>query len=379
MNIKLKKILLVDDSEFFLKMMGRTFENNGFECWFASSAAEALLFLDKNPPPDIILSDYEMPEINGIEFRRLLIDNNKLKDIPFVFLTSATDNELMIEGLDLQAIDYVVKDTPVKVVISKINNILNTIDKQRQLTEQEIKKAAQSLNFKSIPVQSPNINGFKIDFWHRAFDDVPGGDFIDFIQVNSRFNFVVLGDVMGKKWSAWFFTFGFLSYVRSAIRFAVLNGEYSVASILQKVNSVICFDNMLKDIMSSLSLLLLDSETGQVTYAGAGDLPLLHYQATNQQITRIKSTGILLGLFESGNYNEQKISLQPHDKLFIFTDGMIDYVGEGGKKSDFDSFETDIKPYMEAGEEFEAIKTKLFMANPASQADDQSIISIYKN
>ena len=379
MNATLKKILLVDDNEFFLKMMGKSFKNNGFECSFASSAAEAMLFLEKTPAPDLILSDYEMPEINGIEFRKLLVDNNVLKDIPFVFLTSSTDKDLMMEGLDLQAIDYVVKDTPVKMIITKINNILNTIENQRKLTEMEIKKAAQSLNFKSIPVRSPQLQGFKVDFWHRAYHDIPGGDFIDFIQVTERYNFVVLGDVMGKKWNAWFFTFGFLSYVRSAIRFAVLDGEYSAAAILHKVNSVICFDNMLKDILSSLSLLLLDSETGEITYAGAGDLPLLHYRANTKQVERIQSTGILLGLFEAGNYDEQKIKLLPHDKLFIFTDGMIDFVADSGKKSDFNSFEENIRPYLQAGDGFEEIKTKLFVANPAQQADDQSIISIYKN
>jgi sigma-B regulation protein RsbU (phosphoserine phosphatase) len=374
-----KKILLVDDNEFFLKMMGQSFKNHGFDCSFAVSGDDAIAFLQNNPPPDIILSDYEMPGMNGIEFRQYLLTDTVFKDIPFVFLTNLSDNNIMITGLGLRAIDYVVKDTPVKVILSKINNILFTIEKQRELSELEIKKAASLLNFKSIPVKAPDIKLFKVEFWHRAYHDIPGGDFIDFIQVNDRYSFVVLGDIMGKKWMAWFFTFGFLSYIRSAIRFAAFGGEYSVAQILQKVNSVICFDNMLKDILSSLSLLLVDSETGNITYAGAGDLPLLHFKAVNNTIAKVTSSGLLLGLFENGNYNEQQINLEKGDRLFIFTDGMIDFAVDENKKSDYNLFAGTLKPYLMNNLSFDELKEKLFVQGTDKQVDDQSIISLYKN
>jgi len=379
MNSRAKKILLVDDNEIFLKMMGQSFKNHGFECTFASSAEDAITLLNTSSPPDIILSDYEMLEMNGIEFKRHLMHDAELKDIPFVFLTYFSDNDLIISGLDLRAIDFVVKDTPIKVIISKINNILFTIEKQRELTELEIKKAASSLNFKSIPVTKPTVKGFEIDFWHNAYHDIPGGDFIDFIRVNDRYKFVVLGDVMGKKWMAWFFTFGFLSYIRSAVRFTALSGEYSVAAILQKVNSVICFDNILKDILSSLSLLLIDSEENKITYAGAGDLPLLHYQSANNKLKQLNSTGLLLGLMEEGNYNQQEIILEKGDKLFIFTDGMIDFIDESMKKSDYNLFVEMMQPYMTMDDGFTKMKKELFLKGLDQQVDDQSIISIYKN
>jgi sigma-B regulation protein RsbU (phosphoserine phosphatase) len=374
-----KKVLLVDDNQFFLKLMEQAFKKYGFECNVAASAEEAIILLKEIPRPDIILSDYEMLKMNGIEFRRYLMNDPVLKDIPFVFLTYLSDQGLMIKGLGMRAIDYLVKDTPIKVIMSKVNNILFTIETQRELSELEIKKAAASLNFKSIPVEMPAIKGFDIDFWHNAYHDIPGGDFIDFIRVNDRYSFIVLGDVMGKKWMAWFFTFGFLSYVRSAIRFAAFSEDYSVASILQKVNSIICFDNVLKDILSSLSLLLIDSETNSISYAGAGDLPLLHYRAASEQVSLISSSGLLLGLFDQGNYTQQEVVLEKGDRLFIFTDGMIDFADEAGKKSDFALFLETIKPYFVMEDAFTQMKVNLFSKGWREQVDDQSIISIYKN
>ncbi|MDB5111759.1 MAG: fused response regulator/phosphatase [Mucilaginibacter sp.] len=374
-----RKILLVDDNPLFLKLMEQAFKKYHFKCHIVSSAEEAISFLKTNSPPDIILSDYEMLEMNGIDFRKYLMNEPELKDIPFVFLTYLPDKDLMIKGLDLRAIDFLLKDTPVNVIVSKINNILFTIEKQRELSEIEIKKAAASLNFKSIPVETPHIKGFDIDFWHHAYKDIPGGDFIDFIRVNDRYSFIVLGDVMGKKWMAWFFTFGFLSYIRSALRFAAFDEEYSTATILKKVNNIICYDSVLKDILLSLSLILIDSDTNKITYSGAGDLPLLHYKARAHRIIQVASSGLLLGLFEQGNYTQQEISLKKGDRLFFFTDGMIDFVNETGKKSDYQNFADTLQSSLAIENTFTKMKKNLFSKSLNKQVDDQTIISIYKS
>jgi sigma-B regulation protein RsbU (phosphoserine phosphatase) len=377
---KPKEILLVDDDQLFLKLIERVFKKSGFVVRLAPSAEAAIELLQKKEfRPDIIMSDYLMLKMDGFEFRRYLMGDSDFKDIPFVFLTFFSDKDLVEKGLDLQAIDYVIKDTPINVIVSKVNNILFAVDKQRELSENEVKKAAKSLNIKSIPVRSPIIQGFEVDFWHMAYHDIPGGDFIDFIKVNERYQFIVLGDIMGKKWMAWFFTFGFLSYVRSAVRFAAFNQEYSTARIMQQVNSIICFDEVLKDILSSLSLLLIDTETNKITYSGAGDLPLLQYSNETAELTSVSSSGLLLGLFEEGNYSEREIILKPGDRLFVFTDGMIDFVDATGKKSDYNQFSKTLKPFMEKENNFAQLAQKLFAENLNEQVDDRSIISIYKN
>lgn len=377
MSADLKKILLVDDNQLFLKILSHAFKKAGIECLTAESGYEAINLL-KTVTPDAILSDYEMPEMNGMEFREHLMQDVELNNIPFVFLTHVTDKALMIKGLKLEAIDYVTKDTPVNVIVSKLNNLIYAVHKQQEQSKQELKKAAEALNVRSIPNKTPEINGFEINFWHQSYQDIPGGDFIDFIKVNDRYSFIVLGDIMGKKWKAWFFTFSFLSYVRAAIRFGIHDHDYSVSSILQKVNNVICLDDILKDILSSLSLLMIDNETQQITYSGAGDLPLLHYDSKAARFKKISSDGLLLGLFPDGNYTEQLINLAKDDQLFIFTDGMTDFSDSGGKKSDYNIFANELEPYLNKKYNFEQIKTDLFKPAITARVDDCSIINIYK-
>ncbi|TLV02603.1 response regulator [Dyadobacter luticola] len=374
-----KKILLVEDSRLFSRVVEAALMRAGYQCVLAESATEALQLL-VTETPDLILSDYDMPEMNGFDFRQAVLMNPNIRDIPFVFLTSFTDNSLVLQGLSMYALDFINKETPIPVIISKLNNIITSLQNEHSRSVRELKIAAETLNVKSIPVREPEVPGFKVHFWHQGFRGYPGGDFLDFVQVDGRFCFAFLGDIMGKKWQAWFFTFGFLSYIRAAIRFCVLDNDFNLDTIVQKINKLIYLDESLQNILSSLSLLLLDSETGEAHYTGAGDLPLIHYKAASRSVSTIQSSGLLLGLLEDGYYDKRTIALQPGDSLIIFTDGMIDIPSNGKKKSDYPFFVERISPYLSKPESFAHIRTKVLeRINDSNQLDDASIIFIEKN
>jgi sigma-B regulation protein RsbU (phosphoserine phosphatase) len=373
-----KKILLVEDSLLFGRVIESALRKAGYDCVFCVSASKALDFLTEEIP-DLIISDYDMPEMNGFHFRQAVLMNPKINEIPFVFLTSFTDNSLVLEGLNMYALDFINKETPIPVIISKLNNIIKSLENEHLRSIRELKIAADALNVKSIPVRSPELQGFSVHFWHKGFRGYPGGDFIDFVQVDSRYCFAFLGDIMGKKWKAWFFTFGFLSYIRAAIRFCVLDKDFELDIIVQKINKLICLDESLQNILSSLSLLLLDMETGEVHYTGAGDLPLIGFQSLTRRIGTVQSSGLLLGLLEEGLYDKQTILMKRGDQLAIFTDGMIDIPSNNSKKSDYPFFVERISPYLGQPQSFELIKKYVLATiDDTNQMDDASIIFIEK-
>ncbi|PWG81798.1 fused response regulator/phosphatase [Pararcticibacter amylolyticus] len=370
-----KKILLVDDDRIIITLICKILFRKGFQCLKADSVDMALKILEKEKP-DIILSDYSMPEKDGFEFRQILMADKRLKDIPFLFFTSFSDTELMKKGLDMQAIDYIDKNTPIPLVVSKIVNILDTIRKQHEQSIYELGAAARALNLRSVPESTPENELFKLDFLYHTYQNYPGGDFIDFPVTEDGYTFIILGDVMGKKWGAWFFSFNYLSYIRSAIRLCVSEGDISTASIVHKINRVVNMDPVLKDVLSTLSLLMIEPKSGNIHYTGAGDLPLILYKRDLGTVTEIRSSGLMLGIMPDGLYDEQILDLSPGDQLIIVSDGMIDYREDGGTVTDYKGFVGGILPLMGRMDTFELIRKKTFGEGEQSEIslDDQSLL-----
>jgi DNA-binding response OmpR family regulator len=102
------KILIVDDEPFNLDLLEQELQDQGYIIERAGDGAEAL---EKVPSflPDVILLDYMMPNMNGLEVLGRLRKDEKHKGIPVILLTAKATQEDKIRGLDAGADDYVVK------------------------------------------------------------------------------------------------------------------------------------------------------------------------------------------------------------------------------------------------------------------------------
>lgn len=319
-----REILLLDDDPTIIKLFKFNLNNAGFDCKTATNVDEALDLL-KSFRPDLIISDVIMPEKDGYEFRKMLIENESLKSIPFVFLTSKNAEEDILHGYDLGITDYVSKESGPKIVAAKISAIVNNIEKEKFKIVSELNTAAESLRAKVVPDTSPKFDGFEIKHWHRPFQGIPGGDFIDYFLLDENNLAVILGDVMGKKWSAWYFAFAYAGYVRSAIRGVLQNSQdISPAQILQQVNKYVYQDAKVSEVFATLSVLLINKVNRTIRYAGAGDLPILFKQNSKNEVRTIRSKGLLLGFAPEGNFKDESVKLEVNDLILLATDGIIE-------------------------------------------------------
>lgn len=316
------KIMLLDDDPYILKLLGHNLTNAGYDCITFNNGKEALESLKINIP-DLILSDVMMPEMDGFQFRKILLENDKYKDIPFVFLTSKSDEDDMLSAYDLSITDYIVKTSGPKIVTAKVSSILKSLGKERQKVVKELNKALNNFQLKVVPDIIPQINKFEVKHWHLPYKGIPGGDFIDYYQIDNDRMIVVLGDVMGKKWNAWYFAVAYAGYVRSSIRFTIQNtDDFLPSTIIQKVNKTVYNDAKIAEVFATLSVLLLDAQNNTIKYSGAGDLPLQF--VTKDGISQIHSNGLLLGFSEDGSYDDITIEFSPGDVLLLSTDGILD-------------------------------------------------------
>jgi sigma-B regulation protein RsbU (phosphoserine phosphatase) len=318
------KILLVDDDQSLIRIFEYNLNKAGFECIISESADEAFKTMETFIP-DLIISDIMMPGVDGYQFRKRLLEDENLRTIPFIFLTAKGEENDILEGYELGITDYVVKTAGPKVVVAKVSAILKSLGKERSRVVTELHAAADSLRVKVVPDSAPVFAGFDIRHWHKPYQGIPGGDFIDFFPLNENNIAIVLGDVMGKKWGAWFFAFAYAGYVRTALRMVLQRAEeFSPAMILNQVNKSVYDDAKISEVFATLSVVVINKESRTIKYAGAGDLPILYRNWEKGTVEKLVSGGSLLGFSSRGDFEDLELKLQKGDFVLMFTDGIIE-------------------------------------------------------
>lgn len=114
-------ILIVDDMPTNIQLLAEALRAD-YRILVATSGAEALRIVASQTRPDLILLDIMMPEMDGFEVCRRLKDDAGSRDIPVIFVTAKDDVDAEARGLDLGAIDYIVKPFHLPVVKARVRN-----------------------------------------------------------------------------------------------------------------------------------------------------------------------------------------------------------------------------------------------------------------
>jgi CheY-like chemotaxis protein len=117
------KILVVDDTPANLRILSEALRED-YELAMATSGQAALEIATSGEPPDLVLLDIMMPEMDGYEVCRRLKENENTHDIPVIFITALTEASDETKGLELGAIDYITKPFNPDIVKARVKNHL---------------------------------------------------------------------------------------------------------------------------------------------------------------------------------------------------------------------------------------------------------------
>ena len=119
---KRKKILLVEDSRLTAMVVAEFLNKNGYETETAITGEEAVQKISGGFPPDLVLMDIELAgEMDGIDAARRIL---KSRDIPVVFLTANTSEEIIDKIKEVKAYGFVLKDTDKAALLSNVEMAL---------------------------------------------------------------------------------------------------------------------------------------------------------------------------------------------------------------------------------------------------------------
>ncbi len=143
-------ILLVDDSQALLELISSFLEAENYTLFTHGTGEEALKFLENNTP-DLILLDRTMPGMQGIEVCKRIKQNERLHNIPIIFLTATSDVKAIVEGFQAGAVDYITKPFQKEELLARVHSHIELYQITQILNEQtkvltESEKRLKQLN-----------------------------------------------------------------------------------------------------------------------------------------------------------------------------------------------------------------------------------------
>ena len=119
----MKKILIIDDEIHIVELLRFNLENNGYKVDYSYDGFDGYL-KTKEFQPDLILLDWMLPNISGIDLLKKIRSDESLEQIPVIMLTAKNMEEDKLEGLQDGADDYITKPFSVKEVLARITSVL---------------------------------------------------------------------------------------------------------------------------------------------------------------------------------------------------------------------------------------------------------------
>ncbi len=185
-----RNILVVEDEEHTRYLLERLLVVNNFEVRTAENGIDALNTIT-NFKPEIILADWNMPEMDGAELCSRIKSNPDLKHIYFIMITAKTSTHEKVEGLDTGADDYITKPVENEELLARIRSGLRIYDLQQEIKQLEHEKAliemAATLGHQmNNPLSAINmaLTSLKKNIQNKNFNDIE--DDIKLIQQSAQ-------------------------------------------------------------------------------------------------------------------------------------------------------------------------------------------------
>ena len=340
-NIKraANKILVVDDEpdveRLVRQRMRREIRSGQYEFVFAGNGLEALDQLREHQDIDMVLSDINMPEMDGLTLLQQIpsVDPN----VRSVVVSAYGDMKNIRTAMNRGAFDFVTKPIDFDDLRITIGRTLETIELWRSALESRDKlvvlenelSLANRMQQSILPTSFPETDEYHVFASMEAARDV-GGDFYDLLPMEGGRIGLAVADVSGKGIPAAMF----MMSSRTLLRGAAI-GQSDPSKILREVNQLLCENNDTA-MFVTLFLAVYDPANGEMVYANGGHNPPVVFRNDGTSSLLPTTDGIALGIFPDISFRESSITLEPGDSAILYSDGVTEAENDAGEQFELD-------------------------------------------
>lgn len=326
------KILSVDDEPDLEVLLSHYFRRKirkgEYEFTFAHNGLEALKLMVEHPDFDIVLSDINMPEMDGLT---LLSKINELRNPAqkCIMVSAYGDMKNIRTAMNRGAFDFATKpidmedlSLTIEKAVEEVNYIKQTQREHLQLESiqsdlavaGEIQKAILPCRFPPFP----EIKSLDIYASMTPAKEI-GGDFYDFFRLDDDRIGLVIADVSGKGVPAALF----MAVSNTLLRSISMTKDNS-QDCIDELNRLLCRVNV-NSMFVTVFYGILNHRTGELDYTNGGHNPAYVLRGKNGELERLgRFPNLVVGGFEDFSYKSESAQLNPGDSLFLYTDGITE-------------------------------------------------------
>ncbi|MGL5807026.1 MAG: PP2C family protein-serine/threonine phosphatase [Xenococcaceae cyanobacterium] len=374
------QILIIDDDYSTQLLLKRTLASQGYEITLASNGEEGLAkALELRPA--LVVCDWLMPRMNGLEVCRQLKSTPALSTTFFILLTALDSVEDRVKGLDAGADDFLCKPIEMYELKARVraglrlHQLSRDLQEQKQLLEAELAEAAEYVSTILPPPLKNRAVG--IDFRFLPSRQL-GGDCFDYYWLDSEHLAIYLLDVSGHGLRAALPSLSAVNVIRSRLLDRV--DYYQPSEVLGGLNRTFQM-NERNDKYFTIWYGVYNINKREITYASAGHPPavLLSLDSNKKIIDkRLKTPGVPIGMFPDVNYMNASCRINPQSSLYVFSDGIYEIDQSKSMIWGLDKFIELLRDYKKIPQRnLDTLLERVQACNPQANFDDDlSIMQI---
>lgn len=322
-------ILIIDDDPAIQILLKRTLVNQGYQVTLTSDGVEGLAKA-KEIRPAMVICDWLMPRLNGLEVCREIKAIPELSTTFFILLTSLGSVADRVKGLDAGADDFLCKPIEMYELKARVRSGLRLhqlsqdLQLQKQLLEAELAEAAEYVS--SLLPEPLSEDHIHVDARFIPSSEL-GGDSFDYFWLDGQNLAMYLLDVSGHGLKAALPSISVLNLLRS--RSLTQVNYHQPSQVLAGLNQVFQM-NQRNDKYFTIWYGVYNIKTRQLLYSSGGHPPailLTNLQPHFIQEQRLKTSGFPVGMFPEAIYHNSSCVIEPNSTLYIFSDGIYEVGG----------------------------------------------------
>ncbi|HAX90099.1 MAG TPA: regulator [Cyanobacteria bacterium UBA11370] len=322
----MNQILIIDDDPAIQILLKRTLHNQGYEVAVASNGEDGLAQA-RQIRPALVICDWIMPRMNGLEVCRQVKATPELSTTMFILLTSLGSVEDRVKGLDAGADDFLCKPIEMAELKARVraglrlHQLSQDLQHQKELLEMELAEAAEYVR----SILPDEMEGPPVSIDTRFVPSRQlGGDGFDYYWLDSDYLAIYLLDAAGHGLRAALPTLSVLNMLKSRVLPKI--NYYQPSDVLRGLNQTFQMTQR-NDKYFTIWYGVYNRVKRELTYASAGHPPAILISGTPNsaiEVKRLKTPGLPVGMFPEADYADQCCEVREPSTLYVFSDGIYE-------------------------------------------------------